>query len=71
MTQSDGTLMLTVLTYLQVITNIFGFNKFKERTMQVIDTVPLTLPAIRLHSEALWVDLDVETIAKVRATPSI
>ena len=42
----------------QVITNIWAFNKLKERTMQIIETVELSLPAIRTNTHAVWFDLD-------------
>ena len=35
----------------QVITNIWGFNKIRERTMQIIETCPLALPVIRTNTE--------------------
>jgi hypothetical protein len=40
---------------------VWGFNKIKERTGRLIETVEVSLPAVRTNTDAVWFDVDGQT----------
>ena len=43
------------------MTNVWGFNKIREKSMQVIEMVELSLPAVRTDTQAIWFDVSPAT----------
>ena len=43
--------------HVTVSTSVYGYHKIKKRSNAVMETVPLHLPLIQLHTKAFWVDI--------------